>query len=56
MLVRTLPLKTPLTARNWGTDGAARFFRIPANPDVSLVAESSVSGCAEVTYQSQSYK
>jgi hypothetical protein len=39
----------------FGTDGTARFFSLPPEAIITVVAESAVSGCVQILYDHQLY-
>ena len=38
-----------------GADGTARFFSLPSESTITVVAESAVSGCVQILYDHELY-
>jgi hypothetical protein len=44
-----------MTVCGWDADKIMRFFRVPTGAALTVVAESSLSGCVEIVYEHNSY-
>jgi hypothetical protein len=45
----------PMTVCHWDAGKIMRFFRMPIGAALTVIAESSVSGCVEILYEHRSY-
>jgi hypothetical protein len=52
---RSLRATRSMTVCHWDAHKIMRFFRVPTGAAVTVVAESSASGCVEILYEHQPY-
>jgi hypothetical protein len=55
MTAETFRITQSLRVFGLGADGTARFFSLPAEAILTVVAESAVSGCVQILYDHQLY-
>jgi hypothetical protein len=55
MTAETFQITKPCRVFSFGADGTARFFSLPSEAVITIVAESVVSGCLQILYDHQLY-
>jgi hypothetical protein len=55
MTVETFRITQPFRVFGFGADGVARFFSLPSEAVIAVVAESVISGCVQILYEHQLY-
>ena len=55
MTAETFRITQSLRVFGFGADGTARFFSLPSEAIITIVAESAVSGCVQILYDHELY-
>jgi hypothetical protein len=55
MTAETFRIRQSLRVFGFGADGTARFFSLPSEAIITVVAESAVSGCIQILYDHELY-
>lgn len=55
MTAETFRITQSLRVFGFGADGTARFFSLPPEASITIVAESTVSGCVQILYDHELY-
>jgi hypothetical protein len=55
MTAETFRITQSLRVFGFGADGTARFFSLPSEAIITVVAESAVSGCVQILYDHELY-
>jgi len=55
MTAGTFQIMQPCKVFGFGSDGTARFFSLPSEAIITVVAESAVSGCVQILYDHELY-
>lgn len=55
MTTETFRIGQSLRVFGFGADGTARFFSLPSQAIITVVAESAASGCVQILYDHELY-
>jgi hypothetical protein len=55
MTAETFGIRQSFRVFGFGADGTARFFSLPSEAIITIVAESAVSGCVQILYDHELY-
>lgn len=55
MTAETFRIGPSFRVFGFGADGTARFFSLPSDAVITIVAESAVSGCVQILYDHELY-
>jgi hypothetical protein len=55
MMPETFRITQSLKVFGFGADGTARFFSLPSEAIITIVAECTVSGCVQILYDHELY-